>query len=241
MNNHRKTSKTLTRSLSIYTLKMSNSPPSHQPPKSILRNAPPPGTYDPMGSPELDSSGGGTQEIDRNQVLQNTRANAQLHDEGARLINESPSLNDEKSGESDHDLRWDEANIYKTEQERTSTMKIDEPKTPYQGPAGDSEYYLPDEDEDIVKTRDDKVIAVDELDEFSLGEPQYKETYDATLENDRIQKDEDDEEEEDEGREETAEEKHRRFEEMRKAHYHMKGNILRKPLPPDDEDEEYDN
>lgn len=28
-------------------------------------------------------------------------------------------------------LKWDEANLYLTEQERSSTMKIDEPKTPY--------------------------------------------------------------------------------------------------------------
>lgn len=147
-----------------------------------------------------------------------------------------------KGGGEDH-LKWDEMNIYKNEQEKTATMKIDEPKTPYQGPAGDSEYYLPDEDEDIVKTRDDKVLAVDELDEFSLGESQYDDSVDATVENDRIQKDpnvEDNDEDNDEDEEEnlTADERKRRFEAMRKAHYHMKGNVLRQPMPPVDDDDD---
>lgn len=37
-------------------------------------------------------------------------------------------------------LKWDEANLYLTEQERTATMKIDEPKTPY------AKHYDPAED-----------------------------------------------------------------------------------------------
>lgn len=209
-------------------------------PKSILRNAPSSGQYEPSG--EQDSAG---HEIDRNKVLQNTRANAQLHDEGARLRRasepEEPAQRSQDGGSEDH-LKWDEANIYKNEQEKTATMKIDEPKTPYQGPAGDSEYYLPDEDEDIVKTRDDKVLAVDELDEFSLGESQYDDGVDATVENDRIQKDpnvEEDDENDDEEENLSADERKRRFEAMRKAHYHMKGNVLRQPMPPveDEEDE----
>ncbi|KAA8902621.1 hypothetical protein TRICI_005839 [Trichomonascus ciferrii] len=209
-------------------------------PKSILRNAPSTKTYEPSG--EQESPG---HEIDRNKVLQNTRANAQLHDEGARLRRASEPeepVQRGKGGGEDH-LKWDEMNIYKNEQEKTATMKIDEPKTPYQGPAGDSEYYLPDEDEDIVKTRDDKVLAVDELDEFSLGESQYDDSVDATVENDRIQKDpnvEDNDEDNDEDEEEnlTADERKRRFEAMRKAHYHMKGNVLRQPMPPVDDDDD---
>lgn len=209
-------------------------------PKSILRNAPTAGTYDPSG--ENDAAG---HEIDRNKVLQNTRANAQLNDEGARLRRasepEEPVERSKLGSDEDH-LKWDEANIYKNEQEKSATMKIDEPKTPYQGPAGDSEYYLPDEDEDIVKTRNDKVLAVDELDEFSLGESRYDDGVDATVENDRIQKDpnvEEEDDEEDDGEETLdAEERKRRFEAMRKAHYHMKGNVLHHPMPPVDDDDE---
>lgn len=208
-------------------------------PKSILRNAPSTGTYEPSG--EHDSAG---HEIDRNKVLQNTRANAQLHDEGARLrrASEPEEPVERPTGDAEDHLKWDEANIYRNEQEKTATMKIDEPKTPYQGPAGDSEYYLPDEDEDIVKTRDDKVLAVDELDEFSLGETQYDDSVDATVENDRIQKDpnvEDEGDDEDDDEEHlTADERKRRFEAMRKAHYHMKGNVLRQPMPPVDDDDD---
>ncbi|PGH27178.1 hypothetical protein AJ80_01135 [Polytolypa hystricis UAMH7299] len=62
-------------------------------------------------------------------------------------------------------LKWDEANLYLTEQDRTSTMKIDEPKTPY------APHYNMDDDED----EDDDVemggidaedLAVDELDMY---------------------------------------------------------------------------
>ncbi|PGG95243.1 hypothetical protein AJ79_10168 [Helicocarpus griseus UAMH5409] len=58
-------------------------------------------------------------------------------------------------------LKWDEANLYLTEQERTSTMKIDEPKTPY------APHYNPDEDEDDVEMGIDAGdLAVDELDMY---------------------------------------------------------------------------
>lgn len=43
-------------------------------------------------------------------------------------------------------------------------------------------------------------------------------------------------EEEDEG--ETVDEKHKRFEQLRKQHYHMKGNILHQKVDLDEEEEE---
>ncbi|RKF57842.1 putative glc8 protein [Golovinomyces cichoracearum] len=45
-------------------------------------------------------------------------------------------------------LKWDEANLYMTEQERSSTMKIDEPKTPY------AKQYDPAEDEEEILALD---------------------------------------------------------------------------------------
>ncbi|TQS36902.1 hypothetical protein Golomagni_02639 [Golovinomyces magnicellulatus] len=45
-------------------------------------------------------------------------------------------------------LKWDEANLYMTEQERSSTMKIDEPKTPY------AKQYDPAEDEEEMQVLD---------------------------------------------------------------------------------------
>ena len=63
-------------------------------------------------------------------------------------------------------LKWDEVNLYLTEQDRTATMKIDEPKTPY------VKHYDPSED----PSDDD----IDDLDgngdglggSLSLGEPE---------------------------------------------------------------------
>ena len=60
-------------------------------------------------------------------------------------------------------LRWDEANLYLTEQEKSSTMKIDEPKTPY------AKRYEPEEDEDELRTLDAQELKVDELDKVREG------------------------------------------------------------------------
>ncbi|KAL9137587.1 MAG: hypothetical protein Q9175_001212 [Cornicularia normoerica] len=60
-------------------------------------------------------------------------------------------------------LRWDEANLYLTEQEKSSTMKIDEPKTPY------AKRYEPDEDEDEMRMLDAQELQVDELDKVREG------------------------------------------------------------------------
>jgi protein phosphatase inhibitor 2 len=161
-------------------------------------------------------------------------------------------------------LKWDEANLYLTEQEKSSTMKIDEPKTPY------AKHYDPAEDEDEMRMLDTDEIIVDELDrvqqqgkrspgkntrakaeeipDLSLGEPE-----EAVPEGEF--------DEDDEARRERAkvhvkgvdhvgfskkeQEKHRRFEEMRKKHYEMKNvaNLLGHPeeidaLVDDDGDEE---
>ncbi|KAL3478452.1 hypothetical protein BJX99DRAFT_224528 [Aspergillus californicus] len=63
-------------------------------------------------------------------------------------------------------LKWDEANLYLTEQEKTAKMKIDEPKTPY------APHYDPTEDEEEMKLAEaqDSLInaqgvVVDELDQ----------------------------------------------------------------------------
>jgi protein phosphatase inhibitor 2 len=58
-------------------------------------------------------------------------------------------------------LKWDEANLYLAEQQKTSTMKITEPKTPYEH-ARD----LPDEDEEEEEdvAIDPRYVDVDELD-----------------------------------------------------------------------------
>ncbi|OJJ48487.1 hypothetical protein ASPZODRAFT_130532 [Penicilliopsis zonata CBS 506.65] len=62
-------------------------------------------------------------------------------------------------------LKWDEANLYLTEQEKTAKMKIDEPKTPF------APHYDPTEDEEemrLVEAQesllDAQELVVDELD-----------------------------------------------------------------------------
>lgn len=60
-------------------------------------------------------------------------------------------------------LKWDEANLYLTEQEKSSTMKIDEPKTPY------AKRYEPAEDEDEMRMLDAEDLMVDEFDKVKSG------------------------------------------------------------------------
>lgn len=61
-------------------------------------------------------------------------------------------------------LKWDEANLYLTEQEKSSTMKITEPKTPY------AKRYDPDEDDEddvMISALPAGDLVVDELDKVS--------------------------------------------------------------------------
>ena len=66
-------------------------------------------------------------------TLENTSFNA-----GHRRSSSAARISASRRQSATHDsvepsqrLKWDEVNLYLTEQERTSTMKIDEPKTPY--------------------------------------------------------------------------------------------------------------
>lgn len=65
---------------------------------------------------------------------------------------------DAEDQESSPRLKWDEANLYLTEQQKSSTMKITEPKTPY------AKRYDPLEDEVEFRTLDAEDLVVDELD-----------------------------------------------------------------------------
>ncbi|EAS31104.3 uncharacterized protein CIMG_06583 [Coccidioides immitis RS] len=65
-------------------------------------------------------------------------------------------------------LKWDEVNLYLTEQERSSTMKIDEPKTPYV-PHYDPDLEEDDEDDPDVGGIDADDVAVDELDMYNAS------------------------------------------------------------------------
>ncbi|KAF1997016.1 hypothetical protein P154DRAFT_525185 [Amniculicola lignicola CBS 123094] len=140
-------------------------------------------------------------------------------------------------------LKWDEANLYLTEQERDSTMKITEPKTPY------ARQYDPSEDEQELEMLNAEELKVDELDDklktrkpriddipdFDLGEPELVARGSHTPESEKrvmVEPDADGEGIHDD--ESLAHltpeerEKHRKFEELRKKHYEMKNvkNLL---------------
>ncbi|KAF4120655.1 protein phosphatase inhibitor 2 [Geosmithia morbida] len=62
----------------------------------------------------------------------------------------SSAVSEEEAGAGQR-LKWDEANLYLTEQERTATMKIDEPKTPYVRHYDPGQEPSDDEDDDSYR------------------------------------------------------------------------------------------
>lgn len=120
-------------------------------------------------------------------------------------------------------LQWDEANLYLTEQERTSTMKITEPKTPY------AKHYDPSEDEDDEMV-DGEPSQREEIPDLSLGEAEEEipEGAFAARKASKVHvNDEDadaahDAEMEMAGMTPEEREKHRKFEQLRKKHYEMR-------------------
>jgi len=188
-------------------------------------------------------------------TLQNTLQNAGHR----RTSSQNPrsSVSRRQSGNPGYDgleagdnmrLKWDEANLYLTEQEKSSTMRIDEPKTPY------AKRYEPEDDEDEMRTLDAQELMVDELDRaregrraqptreaeipgLDIGEPE--EDVDVRDESGRIERSEggggvvrsgslkgekqvvvDDEAPDGKGHDGMI--RHKDFEEMRKRHYEMK-------------------
>ena len=128
--------------------------------------------------------------------------------------------------------------MYLAEQGRTSTMKIEEPKTPF------AKRYEPEEDEEEMRTLDANELVVDELDRveggrprtrdaeipgLSIGEPEVP-SDDLPDERNRIHRSTsvrgekqvmvDPSGEEDGEHDGTV--RHKEFEEMRKKHYEMK-------------------
>jgi len=166
-------------------------------------------------------------------------------------------------------LKWDEANLYLTEQEKSSTMKIDEPKTPY------AQRYDPSEDEEEIRTLDAEEILVDEKDKLDsdrsikkrharedeipgldLGEPEemvpeheFGEAPHMTRSRSGSGREKSVQVKDEAaggnvGASKEEQEKHKKFEEMRKRHYEMKdvANLLGHPEEaiPADEDEDDD-
>ncbi|KAL2196612.1 ribosomal L27 protein-domain-containing protein [Corynascus similis CBS 632.67] len=74
----------------------------------------------------------------------------------------APNEGEEEQGQR---LKWDEANLYLTEQERTSTMKINEPKTPYARHYDPAEDPSDEEDDgDLPEPLDHSKVDMDKVD-----------------------------------------------------------------------------
>ncbi|EEY20342.1 conserved hypothetical protein, partial [Verticillium alfalfae VaMs.102] len=118
-----------------------HSPQSHSPPgpnsvrpRGILKNS---FQNSPPTSPT-------PEQTDKEVTIANTQFNAghRRSSSAARLgggsrrssshaVSVSGGDEQEDPSQDSQRLKWDEANLYLTEQERSSTMKITEPKTPY--------------------------------------------------------------------------------------------------------------
>ncbi|KAJ8115461.1 hypothetical protein OPT61_g2898 [Boeremia exigua] len=217
----------------------------------------PPADAEPAVSPTRERPPLGREKSEKEIVLENTLHNA---GPGHRRSSSNPrgSTSRRQSGAGPHldenspQLKWDEANLYLNEQNRDSTMKIDEPKTPY------AKQYDPAEDEEEVEMLDARELNVDELDakptrknkvedipEFDLGEPELRARRESqTPESEkRVLVDPD----EDKGYHgelppnatQEEKEKHRKFEELRKKHYEMKNvkDLLGHVEEDDDDDQ----
>lgn len=172
-------------------------------------------------------------------VLENTMRNAGAHRRSSsnpRGPGSRRQSGAEAMDENSPQLKWDEANLYLNEQNRDSTMKIDEPKTPY------AKQYDPAEDEQEVEMLNAQELNVDELDQkprrkpkmddipdFDLGQPEMQARDSQTPESEKrvmVEQDMDT----DAGYHgellpnatQEEREKHRKFEELRKKHYEMR-------------------
>ena len=141
-------------------------PAGHSPTDSNLENDPITltSTGDPTQRPSL------PREVsDKEITLQNTLANAgpRRNSSNNRSSMSASRRQSSASGtgagamdidENSPRLKWDEANLFLTEQGRGNTMKIDEPKTPF------TKQYNPAEDEEEIAAINAQEIMVDELD-----------------------------------------------------------------------------
>ncbi|KAF8536418.1 hypothetical protein BDD12DRAFT_851215 [Trichophaea hybrida] len=203
---------------------------------------------------------------ERDIVLQNTLKNAGRRRSSSNMSRGGPGSRRHSHHESDDNgeaslrLKWDEANLYLTEQERTPKMKIDEPKTPF------ARGYDPHDDEAELHMIDTDEILVDELEtrlkrrvtpdmnipDLDIGEPEEitpparltrKESHSpkqVVVQEDIIDGHQHVPGDEPETPEE--EEKHKKFEELRKKHYEMKNvaNLLGHPEYLEEEDDDGD-
>ncbi|AGO13541.1 AaceriAGL341Cp [[Ashbya] aceris (nom. inval.)] len=161
----------------------------------------------------------------RQQVLKNTRLNAQmttrrssdLHNGAHGVPKDTLQL---KRMQDEERLQWNQQNLDQNEltKQQFQDIHVDEPKTPYQGAIDpEGEYYKHDDDDEDG-----------DLENFTLGDPEYSVPEPPAAQNgqpDAHQEVDDDQ---------AAQ--RRRFEEMRRKHYNIREAFSNRQLS-DDEDE----
>ncbi|OJI88295.1 hypothetical protein ASPTUDRAFT_196624 [Aspergillus tubingensis CBS 134.48] len=143
---------------------------AHKRPKGILKNSSSQvpqvaqHAHATLTIPPTSADSTDTKEITLQNTLQNAgrrRSSSNTHPGSSSRRQSLASIHGHHD-ESSPRLKWDEANLYLTEQEKTAKMKIDEPKTPY------APRYDPAEDEDELAGEESLIdaqeVVVDELD-----------------------------------------------------------------------------
>ncbi|CCG82607.1 Putative uncharacterized protein [Taphrina deformans PYCC 5710] len=177
---------------------------------------------------------------DTTDIEQNTLHNANGHGRDG-----DPSIDGQAITSPSTRLKWDEANLYLTEQEKNSTMKITEPKTPY------APQYDPSEDaEDLAmldaedqRTNGGSRSKVEDIPTLDIGMAEQEMVVDDDAPKRKVSVSRGPLEEEEESGAKTPEEeaKHKKFEKMRREHYGGAAAALRRPsyeAHNGDEDEE---
>ncbi|KAI7899409.1 uncharacterized protein BX663DRAFT_521643 [Cokeromyces recurvatus] len=130
-------------------------------------------------------------------------------------------------------LRWDEANIELTEAQKDSTMKVNEPKTPYVRYNAETDQVLNLEDIPDIPYPEEFTLDGDvESDKSSVASNGEKSRRRVSVSDDDWEMDGDNKTEEEE---EEERKRHEEFLRKRAMHYHM-GAALRHDINDDDDD-----
>lgn len=151
----------------------------------------------------------------RKQVYKNTQLNAKMTSKSEEAGGKKHSLPKDilslkHQQEAEEQLQWNQRNLDENEitKQQFQDIHVDEPKTPYQGAVDpEGEYYKADDEEA-------------DLDNFSLGEAEYKMEKPELDLNANI-KDGEQLQDEEQPEDLNAEERHKRFLELRKKHYKL--------------------
>lgn len=165
---------------------------------------------------------------DQTDIEQNTLANANANGRSGDVSLDGQSITSPSTR-----LKWDEANLYLTEQEKNSTMKITEPKTPYAptyDPSEDAEdIAMLDEAENRENGASPRMSKMEDIPTLDIGVPEQEmEIDDAPKRKVSVSGGSSETEGAVGSRTPEEEAKHQRFEKMRREHYGGAAAALRR-------------